>query len=153
RRDRIGRQHRNGGRGVTPGAAPILSDPPQTAVGRDLSDPPQTGGDQLLSDPPRILVTVEHASDDWTPFVRSRASTHFAWEWRDVFARVFGHGSFYLAAKVDGRVQGVLPLVFIRSWLFGRALVSLPFLNYGGVIADDDRVAAALAAHARLLGE
>ena len=35
------------------------------------------------------------------------------------------------------RIVGVLPTVLLDSWLFGRALISLPFVNYGGVLADD----------------
>jgi FemAB-related protein (PEP-CTERM system-associated) len=45
-------------------------------------------------------------------------------------------------------VVGVLPLVFLRSHLFGRQVVSLPFLNYGGVLASDGQAAAALVARA-----
>ena len=38
-----------------------------------------------------------------------------------------------------GEVVGVLPLVRIASRLFGRRLVSMPFLDYGGVLAEPDR--------------
>ena len=37
-----------------------------------------------------------------------------------------------------GRIAGVLPLVTFSSRLFGRFAVSLPFVNYGGVVADSD---------------
>ena len=50
----------------------------------------------------------------------------------------------YFAARREGTIVGVLPTVLLNSWLFGRALVSLPFLNYGGVLADDDAAARAL---------
>jgi serine/alanine adding enzyme len=53
---------------------------------------------------------------------------------RDV-ARVF---------RPANTIVGVLPLVSFRSLLFGRFLVSLPFVNYGGVLADDADVARAL---------
>ena len=43
----------------------------------------------------------------------------------------------------DGGRVGVLPLVHIHSVLFGRTLTSLPFLNYGGVLARDAAAAAA----------
>ena len=44
----------------------------------------------------------------------------------------------YLAAASEhGGIVGVLPLVFFQSRLFGRFAVSLPFVNYGGVVADD----------------
>ncbi|MCO6459420.1 MAG: FemAB family PEP-CTERM system-associated protein [Pirellulaceae bacterium] len=39
------------------------------------------------------------------------------------------------------RVVGTLPLMYVRSYLFGRYLVGLPYLNYGGVRAEDDSVA------------
>jgi hypothetical protein len=46
-------------------------------------------------------------------------------------------------------VAGLLPLVHFRSRLFGRFLVSVPFLNYGGVLASDAAAADALMAEAR----
>ncbi|MDE2261049.1 MAG: FemAB family PEP-CTERM system-associated protein [Gammaproteobacteria bacterium] len=45
-------------------------------------------------------------------------------------------------------MAGVLPLVEQSSVLFGRFLVSLPFVTYGGILADDSGVATALAARA-----
>ena len=36
-------------------------------------------------------------------------------------------------------IVGALPLVEFRSRLFGTFAVSLPFVNYGGIVADDDR--------------
>jgi FemAB-related protein (PEP-CTERM system-associated) len=44
----------------------------------------------------------------------------------------------------DGQTVGVLPLAFVRSRLFGRYLVSVPYLNTGGVVAGDDAARAAL---------
>ena len=51
---------------------------------------------------------------------------------------MFGHPTWYwLAEDGEGRVRGVLPLVRVRSWLFGDTLASIPFGVYGGVAADD----------------
>ena len=50
------------------------------------------------------------------------------------------------------QVAGVLPLVQIKSLLFGNTLTSLPFLNYGGVMADTADAAEALVAAARRTG-
>lgn len=57
-------------------------------------------------------------------------------EWRALIARVFGKKSFYLVARASGVVVGALPLVHMRSLLFGNFIVSVPYLNYGGVLAD-----------------
>src|SRR5262245_44343079 len=57
--------------------------------------------------------------------------------WRRVMERAFGHRTFYLMARDEqGQVRGVLPLVFVSSRLVGRFLVSMPFVNYGGVLPD-----------------
>jgi FemAB-related protein (PEP-CTERM system-associated) len=64
--------------------------------------------------------------------------------WLGIVGRAFGHDTSYLVAECDGRVAGVLPLVFFSSRLFGRFAVSLPFFNYGGVLADSDIIARAL---------
>lgn len=42
------------------------------------------------------------------------------------------------------RLAGVLPLAFVKSRLFGRFLVSLPYLNTAGVVAESDKVATRL---------
>jgi len=56
-----------------------------------------------------------------------------------------------LIARRNGEVTGLLPLVEVRSRLFGRALSSLPYVNYGGVLAIDEQSTAALVRHAALL--
>lgn len=62
--------------------------------------------------------------------------------------RVFGHECIYLAAYDDaGALAGVLPLVRVKSVLFGHFLISMPFLNYGGPLGSADAVVA-LVAHA-----
>jgi serine/alanine adding enzyme len=66
--------------------------------------------------------------------------------------RAFGLRSTFLTAYQDGMIAGVLPLVEQSSVLFGRFLVSLPFVTYGGILADDQAVAAALAERAAVEG-
>jgi FemAB-related protein (PEP-CTERM system-associated) len=99
----------------------------------------------------RRITTVVVAGDadgpDWDRFVDGRGwiASYHAWAWRAVFTRAFGHQPIYLIARDETGVVGVLPLVFIKSMLFGRSLTSLPFVNYGGVIADSSEVRDALA--------
>lgn len=77
----------------------------------------------------------------WDEYVyRYPNSSHFHLSgWRRVIERSYNHKTFYLWAIENGKVKGILPLVLIRSFLFGRSLVSLPFLDYGGICADDDQ--------------
>ena len=86
------------------------------------------------------------AERDWDAYVDAHAdgTLYHAARVRRFVAQVFGHGSTYLVARRGGRIAGVLPLVLMKSLLFGRYLVSLPFFNYGGILADDDAARAAL---------
>lgn len=95
-----------------------------------------------------MSVRVERfggAAAEWDAFVRgARGWTHnHLYGWRDVVARVFGHETEFLAARgADGALRGVLPLVHVRSVVFGRFLVSMPFVNYGGPLGNDEAVRA-----------
>jgi FemAB-related protein (PEP-CTERM system-associated) len=64
--------------------------------------------------------------------------------WKDVVERCFGHKAFYLLSEEGGKICGIFPLFSVKSFLFGRAMVSVPFASYGGVLADDQGVAQAL---------
>jgi FemAB-related protein (PEP-CTERM system-associated) len=98
--------------------------------------------------PNQISVDAATAGDgaEGESYVDARGDTagYHSWRWRQVFAEAFAHETVYLIARQRGAITGVLPMVHIKSLLFGRALTSLPFVNYGGVMADGPEVAAAL---------
>lgn len=89
---------------------------------------------------------------DWDAFVRLQHGwTHFHLHgWRDIIAGVHGHECPYLAAFDGDRLAGVLPLVRVRSPLFGHYLISMPFVNYGGPLGEPGAVRALAAEAARL---
>jgi FemAB-related protein (PEP-CTERM system-associated) len=89
----------------------------------------------------------------WEAFVQACPDATFFHRigWREIYETVFRHRTHYLMAERDGQIVGVLPLVHMRSMLFGRALVSLPFAVYGGVASSDPLAVGALHAAARAL--
>jgi serine/alanine adding enzyme len=95
-------------------------------------------------------VTAQCPPAEWDAYVdRHEAATQYhRLAFRTVFERAFSHKCHYLAARRAERVVGILPLVEFHSRLFGRFAVSLPFVNYGGVVADTDQAAAHLVEHA-----
>lgn len=101
---------------------------------------------------PAVVETCTDAAA-WDAYVNQHAdaSGYHLWAWRTIFEDVFGHRTNYLAARRHGRIVGVLPLVLFESAIFGRFAVSLPFVNYGGVVADDAAASAGLVAHAGLV--
>jgi len=63
------------------------------------------------------------------------------------------HTPYVLTAECRGEIRGFLSLSFVRSALFGKFLVGLPYLNYGGVVADDNETARRLIDQAVLLAD
>jgi FemAB-related protein (PEP-CTERM system-associated) len=94
-----------------------------------------------------VTIRVEPYSggaEEWDACVERFGGTHFhRLGWRTVYERVYGHECLYLAAReADGGLAGVLPLVRVRSILFGHYLVSLPYVNYGGPLGGEAAVRA-----------
>jgi serine/alanine adding enzyme len=102
-----------------------------------------------------ISVTEANDARAWNDYVQMhRGGTGYhRWAWRQVFARGLGHATPYLIARAGDSVVGVLPLVEIRSRLFGRALSSLPYVNYGGLLTSSAAAAEALLDAATRLAE
>lgn len=102
--------------------------------------------------PSKVVVSLAKGIDGsaWDAYVESRgdAAGYHSWRWRRVFSDAFGHEPVYLLAREGGVITGVLPMVEIKSLLFGHTLTSLPFLNYGGVKADASETGRALIARA-----
>ncbi len=73
--------------------------------------------------------------------------------WKHVIEKTYGHKAWYFWAVEHGRVKGILPLVFMDTVLLGRSLVSLPFLDEGGICADDEMTTRILYETACQLGE
>jgi serine/alanine adding enzyme len=107
----------------------------------------------IATAPAPTMVSIADSAAEWNTYVDAHvdATGYHAWEWRNVFEQAFGHEAVYLVARRQRRPVGVLPVVLFRSALFGNFAVSLPFVNYGGVLADDDEASEALVAQARSL--
>ena len=102
-------------------------------------------------------ITVSHAPErrDRDAYVEAHpgATLYHLSAWQRIVAETLGHTPHDLIAYDGDRVIGVLPLVLMRSRLFGRLLVSLPFVNSGGVLADSPEAERALVAKAVALAE
>ena len=94
---------------------------------------------------------VHEPGAEWDAFVESTAGaalSHAA-AWARVVREAYGLDTSYLAARDDsGALAGVLPLVRFRSLGGQRALVSMPFLDTGGILAQSEDAATALLARA-----
>lgn len=108
-------------------ARTAADDPPAAAANADP-------GESLTS----VTTVGEASASQWDAFVdaNSAATVYHRWVWRDVVESVFGHETHYLAARAPGgTISGILPLIRLRSFVFGDFMVGLPYFNYGGVLA------------------
>lgn len=85
------------------------------------------------------VIQVELDDARWDPFVTGREGATYAHllGWGRVFRDAFGHDWHGLAVERGGELVAALPLVRVRSLLFGDYLVSMPFLNYGGPVGEE----------------
>ena len=111
--------------------------------------------------PPGVLTVKTLACDDgvaaarWDEFVfRCPEATFFhRTGWQRIIEGVFGHSTHFLYAERAGAIEGVLPLAHVKSLLFGKALVALPFAVYGGIAALTPDAVVVLEQEAQALGE
>jgi serine/alanine adding enzyme len=85
------------------------------------------------------VVRFSGTDQDWDAYVASAQGGTFCHlsGWEHVMSDVLGHDSLRLAVVDDaGACSGVLPLIRVRSRLFGDFLMSMPFLSYGGPVGS-----------------
>ena len=106
---------------------------------------------------PSLRVWTLGAADTarWDTFVMSCPEATFFHRagWKNVIENVFGHETYYFLAESSSGIEGVLPLGRAKSWLFGDALISVPFGVYGGVAALNENARILLEDEAERLAE
>ena len=70
--------------------------------------------------------------------------------WKGVIEAAYGQEPHYLVCRDrSGAISGLAPAFWMESVFFGRQLVSLPYLDYGGILAADAESETALLATLR----
>ena len=85
------------------------------------------------------LYTVED-KDAWDNYVVGMPDSNCYHQigWKEVIEKSFGHATYYLLSEDSSHnINGILPIVQLKSLLFGNFMVSLPYFNYGGICAKD----------------
>lgn len=101
----------------------------------------EVGADNLL----KVAPLDRHSVQRWDAFVASCPQATFFHRagWKSVIETVFRHPCRFLYAERDGAICGVLPLVHVKSWMFGNSLISTGFTVGGGpAVASPEAMAA-----------
>jgi FemAB-related protein (PEP-CTERM system-associated) len=99
---------------------------------------------------PEIAFVTESEDSAWDQYVLSHkhGGPYLTWAWKKAVEKAYRHRAFYLAAFNNREIVGILPLVLVKPPFARGALVSLPFCDYGGILANDDIVGHALLSRA-----
>jgi serine/alanine adding enzyme len=90
---------------------------------------------------PELRVVSGAAAFDslpqWTTFARSLPPGPIGADprWLAVLSDGLGHVPYVIESWSDGKLTGLLPLALVRGAIFGRFLVSLPFVSSCGLLA------------------
>jgi FemAB-related protein (PEP-CTERM system-associated) len=125
---------------ITAPSIPATHTPETTVETRQPGAP--SSDTRAATGPVRIRLALDQDADRWNAFVATAPDGNFyqRYEWQQVNHQLLGHPALSLMAERDDRVVGVLPLVHVRSRLFGSILSSMPFVNLGGPAAEDPAV-------------
>ncbi len=105
------------------------------------------------------IVKLSDEYQRWNDYVASHPAgcIHHRAEWAQLLQQSYGHESHcFIALDSDNNIVGLLPLARLKSRLFGDLLVSMPFFQRAGAIADhpliEDKLIAAANQCAQDLG-
>jgi len=86
----------------------------------------------------RITVANEDRADAWDAYVQRAGGATFyhCYAWKKAMQGAYGLKAFYFMAEDGDSVRGILPLAVVPQWRGCGVLVSTPYANYGGVVAD-----------------
>lgn len=102
----------------------------------------------------RVSRAGVYPMDEYDAYVSGHpsASPYHSSAWLSAIESAYQHMAWLVTVHNDSCLCGVLPLVEINRPIGRRSLISLPFCDLGGVLADDDNVKHLLLSEAQLLG-
>ncbi|REK43589.1 MAG: FemAB family PEP-CTERM system-associated protein [Planctomycetota bacterium] len=89
----------------------------------------------------------------WQDFTTRHGAYWSDPRWLTALCRGLGHRPYGFLARREGQIVGVLPLASMNTFLFGRFLVSLPYVNTSGVVSEDSEAASELIGNAQRLAD
>ncbi|MGD9950718.1 MAG: FemAB family XrtA/PEP-CTERM system-associated protein [Desulfobulbus sp.] len=103
---------------------------------------------------PSIQLATKADALDWDHYIlkHEEASPYHLYAWKEAVERAYAFKPYSLMALDQGKIIGVLPLIFMTYPLGGGTLVALPYCDVGGPLADNAPTAQSLLEHAINLG-
>lgn len=86
----------------------------------------------------KVVEYTDEYQRGWVEYVESSPCATIAHHigWKDVMENSFGYKPKYLLAIEGLKIKGILPLFVMKTWWRSRYIISLPWIDYGGICAD-----------------
>ena len=84
-----------------------------------------------------VCDSFEDIRPQWDAFL-TRCPAHSSYHrsvWLNVLKDYSGFAIYLFGIKVDGEIVAAVPTLFMKSFLFGENQISVPYVNYGGVLS------------------
>jgi serine/alanine adding enzyme len=108
----------------------------------ELSPIPQTYSERPFKGAFEITYCTPDLEPAWDEYVKGHPDgTHcHLTAWGRIIKETYNHAGYYLLARTGSKVVGVLPLVYLKGLMARGSLISMPFLDMGGVLGDSPEV-------------
>ena len=90
----------------------------------------------------KVRIAGVRDREAWDRYVQAhrQAAPYSLFAWKEAIEQAYGHQGCYLLAEERGKIRGILPLIcFDIPWVY-RALISLPYCDLGGILADSPAI-------------
>lgn len=84
-----------------------------------------------------VEVATKDIKDEWNKYVKEKGTIFHLFEWSEVLESTYGYKPLYIYAINKDSICGILPAVITRNPIRKR-IVSLPLVDYGGFIVDNE---------------
>lgn len=86
----------------------------------------------------------QNTPEEWNKYIdgHPNATIYHHYHMKTLVEETFGHKCYFWSLKkANNTICAILPMVEMKSRLFGHFFISIPFFNYGGILADNQNYA------------
>ncbi len=91
--------------------------------------------------PMKIIPLTQDLYSQWDAYVDAhpQGRIYQKTEWMEITEQAFGKRALHRLVVDNGEIRGILPVVHFHTFLVGKQLISLPYVNYGGPIWSNEQ--------------
>ncbi len=103
----------------------------------------------------QIRTATDNDQPAWDTYVLNHPEglAYQLFAWKRAVKKAYGHDAHYLLAEEGSEICGIFPLIDFRIPFLGSSLISLPYCDAGGILADSPEIGRELLKNTTLFAE